>query len=138
MEEDGMKNFNNYKADKYSKSEFERIEEGIYKTKNKYDEDIYVTSLSFEMEPECYGEEDASPRYITQVPFEGILDEFYVYVNDFYDELNKQSETICYQEFGSSELADIKKLRTIIGKRVYAVPYIDEDDEEEYYNIVIE
>ena len=37
-----------------------------------------------------------------------------------------------------SSLEDIKKLRTLIGKRFYAVPYTDEEDGEEYYNMVIE
>ena len=136
-----MKNFKNYTPEKYIKSEFQEIEEGIYKTKSPYgghEEDIFVTSLSFEMEPEQYGEEDASPRNLTQIPIEGLLDEFNLFVTDFYKELNAVSETVCYQEFGSFSLADIQKLRTIIGKRFYAVPYIDKDDGEEYYNMVVE
>lgn len=137
-----MKNFHNYTPEKYSESAFQIVEEGIYRTKcpysNVYDGEIFVTSLSFEMEPECYGEEEASPRNLTQVPIEGILDEFSLFVTDFYEELNETSETICYQEFGSFNLSDIQRLRTIIGKRFYAVPYIDEGDGEEYYNMVIE
>ncbi len=134
-----MKNFKNYKPEKYMKSDFQEIEEGIYKTKSPYgDKDIFVTSLSFEMEPECYGEENASPQNITQVPFEGLLDNFLVFVTDFYEQLNANSETICYQEFGSFALKDIQKLRSLIGKRAYAVPYIDENDGEEYYNVVVE
>ena len=89
------------------------------------------------MEPERYGEEDASPRNLTQVPIEGILDEFNLFVSDFYEQLNESSETVCYQEFGSFSLEDIEKLRTLVGKRFYAVPYTDEDGEE-YYNMVIE
>lgn len=136
-----MKNFRNYTPEKYSGPDFQMVEEGIYRTKDPYnmhDGEIYVTSLSFEMEPECYGEEDASPRNLTQVPIEGLLDEFSLFVTDFYEQLNQTSETICYQEFGSFDLADIQKLRTIIGKRFFAVPYIDEDDGEEYYNMAIE
>lgn len=137
-----MKNFRNYTPEKYSSSDFQKIEEGIYRTKNPYsgisDREIFVTSLSFEMESERYGEEDASPRNLTQVPIEGILDEFSLFVTDFYDSLNETSETTCYQEFGSFDLSNIQKLRTLIGKRFYAVPYIDEDDGEEYYNMVME
>ncbi len=136
-----MKNFQNYTPDKYKKSDFQEVEDGIYKTKSPYGgrkEDIFVTSLSFEMEPEQYGEEDASPQNITQIPIEGLLDEFNLFVTDFYEELNSVSKTICYQEFGAFSLEDIQKLRTIIGKRFYAVPYIDEDDGEEYYNMVME
>ena len=134
-----MKNFKNYTPEIYATSDFQKIEEGIYKTKCPYnvsDKDVFVTSLTFEMEPDCYGEEDASPRNLTQVPIEGILDEFNLFVTDFYEQLNETSETICYQEFGSFDLADIQKLRALIGKRFYAVPYIENG--EEYYNMVTE
>ena len=136
-----MKNFKSYTPKKYSSPDFKQIEEGIYRTKNPYeDEDIFVTSLSFEMETECYGEEEGSPQDISQIPFEDLMDEFNVYVTDFYDELNEQSETTCYQEFGSDEIEDIRKLRTIIGKRFYAVPCTDEGDEgdDEEYRVIIE
>lgn len=133
-----MKNFQNFTPQKYMTSDFQKISDGIYKTKSPYDSnDIFVTSLTFEMEPECYGEENASPSNLTQIPIEGILDEFNLFVTDFYDQLNQSSEIICYQEFGSLDLEDIKNLRTLIGKRFYAVPYTGEDGEE-YYNMVIE
>ena len=133
-----MKNFQNFTPQKYMTSGFQKISDGIYKTKSPYDSnDIFVTSLTFEMEPECYGEENASPSNLTQIPIEGILDEFNLFVTDFYEQLNQSSEIICYQEFGSLDLEDIKNLRTLIGKRFYAVPYTGEDGEE-YYNMVIE
>lgn len=136
-----MKNFENYLSPKYMTSDFQKVEDGIYKTKIKTpygfkNGEIFVTSLTFEMEPECYGEEDASPENLTQVPIEGILDKFNLFVTDFYEQLNKTSKTICYQEFGSFNLEDIQKLRTLIGKRFYAVPYTE--DGEEYYDMVIE
>lgn len=131
-----MKNFSNYTAEKYSDSGFQKVEEGIYRTKNPYGRgEIYVTSLTFELEPESYGEDDGSPEYIPQTPFEDLLDEFCVSVTDFYEELNEKSENLCYQEFGG-DLEDIKNLRTVIGKRFYAVPY--EKDGEEYYKTVME
>lgn len=133
-----MKNFQNFTPQKYMTSDFQKISDGIYKTKSPYDSnDIFVTSLTFEMEPECYGEENASPSNLTQIPIEGILDEFNLFVTDFYEQLNQSSEIICYQEFGSLDLEDTKNLRTLIGKRFYAVPYTGEDGEE-YYNMVIE
>lgn len=133
-----MKNFQNFTPKKYMTSDFQKISDGIYKTKSPYDSnDIFVTSLTFEMEPECYGEENASPSNLTQIPIEGILDEFNLFVTDFYEQLNQSSEIICYQEFGSLDLEDIKNLRILIGKRFYAVPYTGEDGEE-YYNMVIE
>ena len=133
-----MKNFQNYTPEKYSTPDYQMVEEGIYHTKNPYSsgaEEIYVTSLSFEMEPECYGEEGGCPQDITQVPFEDLLDEFFVFVTDFYDGLNAESQVTCYQEFGSWNLEDIQRLRTIIGKRLYA---IDPGDEDAPYSIVIE
>lgn len=133
-----MKNFQNFTPKKYMTSDFQKISDGIYKTKSPYDSnDIFVTSLTFEMEPECYGEENASPSNLTQIPIEGILDEFNLFVTDFYEQLNQSSEIICYQEFGSLDLEDIKNLRTLIGKRFYAAPYTGEDGEE-YYKMVIE
>lgn len=123
-----MKNFQNFTPKKYMTSDFQKISDGIYKTKYPYNSnDIFVTSLTFEMEPECYGEENASPNNLTQIPIEGILDEFNLFVTDFYEQLNQSSEIICYQEFGSLDLEDIKNLRTLIGKRFYAVPYTGED-----------
>ena len=137
-----MRNFENYTPEKYMTPDFQKIEDGIYKTKSPYKtlkeetENIFVTSLAFEMEPDCYGEEDASPRNLTQIPIEGLLDEFNLFVTDFYEQLNETSETICYQEFGSFDLADIQTLRTLIGKRFYAVPYMENG--EEYYNMITE
>lgn len=137
-----MRNFQNYAAEKYAGPEYELVEEGIYRGKNPYwrpglgEKYIYVTSLTFEMEPDSYGEEGGCPQNITQVPFETILDDFFVYVTDFYDALNRTSQVTCYQEFGSGNIEDIRNLRTLISKRFYAVPY--EEDGEEYYNTVIE
>ena len=105
--------------------------------KKPYSKDeIFVTSPSFEMEPECYGKETGSPGNITQNPFENILDEFDVYVTDFCSELNEKSEITCYQEFGSEDLSAIQKLRKIIEKRFYAVPYMDEKDGNKYYRVI--
>lgn len=134
-----MKNFCSYKAEKYSEDKYKEIEDGIYQTADPFgmnDGDIYVTSLTFELENDRYGEEDGSPRFIPQVPLEGLLDEFGLFVTDFYEDLNNASETLCYQEFGSPEIEDIRKLRTLIGKRFYAEPY--EEDGEEYYKLVTE
>lgn len=134
-----MKDFQLFTPEKYAGPNYEKIVEGIYKTESPSDlwpEELYVTSLTFVMEPDRYGEEGGSPRNITQVPFEDILDNFFVFVTDFYPELNEASESICYQEFGSYDIKDVRKLHNLIGKRFYAVPY--EQDGEEYYDTVIE
>ena len=134
-----MKNFCSYTPEKYAEPDFHQVEEGIYRTRSPYgDGEIFVTSLSFEMEPESYGEEDGSPRNITQVPFEDLLDEFNIYVTDFYKDLNNGSPKLCYQEFGAYHIEDIQNLRTIIGKRCYAVPYRERFGGGESYTIVIE
>lgn len=111
-----MKNIENYNAEKYNKENYEKIEEGIYKLKSKVN-DLYVTSLTFIQEPELGEGENAN--YISQYPLEDILDKFSVHVQDFYDELNKETSQVCYQEFGSPYLENIQKLRSIIGKHVY-------------------
>lgn len=57
---------------------------------------------------------------------------FSVYVSDFYDELNARSESTCYQEFGSSDLENIRELLGIVGKHVYDKKvYADDLSEEE-------
>ena len=87
------------------------IETGIFIT-----EDRYVTSLSFEQEPE-YGEGTDS-RVISQYPLEDVLDAFMVYISDFYDVENSAGRTLCHLEFTSDDIADIRKLRSLIGKTV--------------------
>ncbi len=134
-----MKNFRGYTAEKYSEDKFKKIEDGIYQTADPYGihkNNIYVTSLTFELENERYGEEDGTPQDLPQVPIEGLLDEFNLFVTDFYEDLNNASANVCYQEFGSFELENIRKLRTLIGKKFYAVPF--EEDGEEYYKMAIE
>ena len=127
-----MKNFKLYNAEKYNDTdEYENVGEGIYKNSN----DDYVTSLTFEMDNSRFGEEDGSPQDISQCPFEDMLDEYGVWVEDFYEDLNADSEVTCYQEFASSDIEDIRRLLTIIGKEFYAV---EKADEPGYYDIVIE
>ncbi len=124
-----MKQIENYAANKYSNVEYTEMEEGIYKTIE--DEDpLYVTSLSFIQEPEYNEGNDAS--YISQYPLEDILDKFYCYISDFYSELNTEDSSKCYQEFASSDIEDIRKLRTIIGKHVY------NKEDGEYMKLIIE
>ena len=142
-----MKNFQNYTPEKYAAQAYRLVEEGVYltaKPKNMLfgfpyeSKEHYVTSLSFEMEPESFGEEGGGPQDITQIPFEGILDEFSVYISDFYDQLNAESDTRCYQEFASSDLEDIRRLRSIIGRRVYAQEIPNAGRDEEDWRLVIE
>ena len=52
--------------------------------------------------------------------------------------MNRGSEQTCYLEFGSFYIDDIKKLRTLIGKKLYAVLYTDEKNKRGYYKMVLE
>lgn len=136
-----MKNFRNFMPDKYNSSRYQKVKNGIYITKNPFslnneEEIIYVSSLAFEHEPELYGESEGSPQNIAQIPFEALLDEFCLFVTDFYDELNGTSSSFCYTELGSGELENMQKLQSVIGKRVYAKPFTGNG--KEYYNLIIE
>lgn len=115
-----MKNIKSFEAPKYTqkgflrKNPYKKVQEGIYENAT---EKLYVTSLSFEQEPE-YGEgENASD--ISQYPLEDILDRFYCHISDFYEELNVAESKVCYYEFEADDLDDIINLRSIIGKHVY-------------------
>lgn len=124
-----MKNIKNYEADKYlnagrlslfRKQKYTKIEQGIYEYKRE-DELLYVTSLSFEQEPEF--KEGESAEEISQYPLEDILDKFYCHISDFYEKLNVSGSRICYLEFAAADIEDIKNLRSIIGKHVYNKEY---------------
>lgn len=111
-----MRSFANYDAEKYvGNRAYESLEPGIYRQVDGSDD--YVTSLTFEQEPDL-GEGD-SPAAISQYPLEDLLDRFNVWVSDFYTELNAVSTHTCYHEFAAADLADIRALREIIGRRVY-------------------
>lgn len=110
-----MKNFRAYEPEKYKSSEYKKVADGIY----EYLGDLgyyYVTSLSFEQEPELG--EGTSPTDISQYPLEELLDSFGGWVEDFYDEENENSDKACYQEFASFTLEDTQNFRALIGKRV--------------------
>lgn len=81
-------------------------------------EKIYVTTLVFEQEPE-YNENEPSSNIISQYPLEDILDEYNCFCTDFYEKENKEDSINSYLEFGSKNIEDIRKLRTIIGKHIY-------------------
>lgn len=136
-----MKNIQIYVAEKYSTSAYAKVDENIYKGKNPYyhgsewdHEEMYVTSLTFEQEPELG--EGETPENISQYPLEGILDMFGVCVSDFYDERNANSKSVCYQEFGSCYLENVRELLGIVGKHVYEKKFyadtLSAEEMEEY------
>lgn len=137
-----MKNIQNYDAEKYlktgllsmlKKSAYKQLDDGIYKYKED-GEILYVTSLSFEQEPEY--EEGEFADDISQYPLEDILDKFLCHISDFYEDLNVAGSKTCYLEFAAINIDYIKELRTIIGKHVYNKDV--EEDGEIYSELVIE
>lgn len=124
-----MKNISNYNAEKYETENYVKKAEGIYRHG-----DYFVTSLSFEQEPEL--EEGDSPDNISQYPLEDILDTYRTHISDFYNELNRNSETLCYQEFAARDMESIQELREMIGKHVYNAP--KEVNGKEYITLVVE
>ena len=130
-----MKNIQIYKAEKYNKSEYVEVKKNIYKTHDSLmDQDAFVTSLSFEQEPEF--EEGSDSSDISQYPLEDVLDKYYVAVSDFYEDLNDGSSNTCYLELSGESLEDIENLLEIVGKHVYNRE--EESDGKTYIKLIIE
>ena len=124
-----MKNICNYKAKKYLSPAFTEVEPDIYKS-----ESGFVTSLSFEQEPEF--NEGSSADCISQYPLEDLLDRFFVHISDYYQEMNTCESEQRYLEFCGNTVKSIRELRTIIGKHVYNKAIVDSGTE--YIDLVIE
>ena len=107
-----MKNIRSFKAEKYNTASYIEAEPGIYACDSGF-----ITGLCFEQEPEY--EEGTSAAEISQYPLEDILDRYLVYVSDFFEELNNSESRVCYLEFCSGDIDNIRQLRSVIGKHVY-------------------
>lgn len=92
--------------------------------------EIYVTSIVFEPEPEF--DENGPAEEISQYPLEDILEKFFCYVSDDYEEENAEDPKNCYVEFASEDIGDIRDILTIVGKHVY------NKDNGEYVDLIIE
>ena len=92
--------------------------------------EIYVTSIVFEPEPEF--DENGPAEEIPQYPLEDILEKFFCYVSDDYEEENAEDPKNCYIEFASEDIEDIRDILTIVGKHVY------NKDNGEYVDLIIE
>lgn len=124
-----MKNIGIYTPPKYRTAEYHEVASNIYQSGN-----YYVTSISFQQEPDLG--EGSSAAEISQYPLEDLLDRFHVIVSDFYPTLNTNKSSICYLEFSARKIDYIKKLHTIVGKRVYNKAFYK--DGEEYVDLIIE
>ncbi|SHI22495.1 hypothetical protein SAMN02745229_02193 [Butyrivibrio fibrisolvens DSM 3071] len=130
-----MKNIQIYTAEKYNTSEYVEVKSNIYKTHDSFmDQDAFVTTLSFEQEPEY--EEGSDSSDISQYPLEDVLDKYYVAVSDFYEDLNDGSSNTCYLELSGESLEDIENLLEIVGKHVYNKE--EESDGKTYIKLIIE
>ena len=107
-----MKNIKIMDQNKYHCKKFDKVGNGIYKR----DDEFFMT-LSFIQEPRL-GEGENSLN-ISQYPLEDILDKYFVYISDFYIEINNKKNKECILEFASSNLEDIKSLAMLAGKHVY-------------------
>lgn len=107
-----MKNIQIFAAEKYNVPAYTQVEEGIYEHEGEY-----FCSLSFEQEPE-YGEGESAAN-IAQYPLEDLLDKYYAYVADFYEDLNRADSETCYLELGADSADDLRQLLGIVGKHVY-------------------
>ena len=130
-----MKKIQIYTAEKYNTSEYVEVKANIYKTHDSFiDQDAFVTTLSFEQEPEY--EEGSDSSDISQYPLEDVLDKYYVAVSDFYEDLNDGSSNTCYLELSGESLEDIENLLEIVGKHVYNKE--EESDGKTYIKLIIE
>lgn len=107
-----MKNITIYESPKYKSGKYVPVGNGIYNQ-----EETWFVSLSFEQEPDLG--EGTSPQDISQYPLEDLLDQFSVYVSDFYEAENAASDRLCYLEFAGDSESDILKFCNIIGKHVF-------------------
>lgn len=111
-----MKNIQSYVNEKYSTEDYEAVDSNIYKYVCD-DETLFVTSISFVQEEE-YGE-GVDSSDISQYPVEDICDRFFCYISDFYPELNDGRDNVCYLEFASNDIEDVRSLLTITGSHIY-------------------
>jgi len=115
--------------EKYSASDYTPVSDGIYSHQGEY-----VTTLSFEQEPELGEGENAAE--ISQYPLEDLLDRFMVYVSDYFEEYNVPGNATCLLEFSGDSEEDIAELRTIIGRHVYNRERVSEG--RTYVDLIIE
>ena len=126
-----MKNIKIFEHKKYQNSNYIEIKKNIYQTQDNQGNLIFCTAITFEQEPEF--EEGDSSAYISQYPIEDVLDQFGVYVSDFFDDLNNGENNICFYELSSPDKKDIIKLKkSIVGKHVY------NKEQDGYVKLIIE
>lgn len=124
-----MKNISAVSVPKYKTGNYKEIEKDIY-----LGPDGYVMTLSFEQEPDL-GEGTFSNN-ISQYPLEDLLEKYFVFVSDFYDTINNGESNQCIVELASNNLEDIQTVKEVIGKHIYNV--IIMEDNEEYIELIME
>ena len=118
-----------FESEKYNDANYRKKGDGIYEMNDQF----YI-SISFSQEPE-FGEGTDSTE-ISQYPLEDILDNYGVFVSDFYEELNNGQSNICYLEFASSSLDNVTKLLEIVDRHVFLQTV--KEDERVFERLCIE
>lgn len=117
-----MKEIDVYFPEKYQDLKYEKVFNNIYRIYDDFlEKNCYVTSLRFIQEPE-FGE-GMCPNEISQYPLEDILDQYFVWISDFYAQENSESDTYCYLEFMGADIDNIKSLLNLVGKH-----YVSEEN----------
>lgn len=120
-----MKNIKLLRLEKYNNlSEYQIIEDGVYKDLKDTESTNIRIALSFELE---IGENE-------QYPIEDILDKYYLHVSEFLEVNNTDSRNGSMLNLElAGELEDIIDVKDIIGKRVY-----NQVSDNNYSKLVIE
>ena len=124
-----MKNITIFESEKYNDANYRKKGDGIYEMNDQF----YI-SISFTQEPE-FGEGTDSTE-ISQYPLEDILDNYGVFVSDFYEELNNGQSNTCYLEFASPSLDNVTNLLEIVDKHVFLQTV--KEDERVFERLCIE
>ncbi len=123
-----MKNFKVEQPQKYANaSQFSAVNGGgIHCDTSDHDSTRHRITLSFTPEEGEY-----------QYPLEDLLDEYLLYVSDFFDSTHEtwqKGERVTLEFAG--DLDGVRKAASLVGKRVYNNVYVE--DGEEYVGTVIE
>jgi hypothetical protein len=128
-----MKDIHSLKLEKYEDTtKYKLIDEGIYQALFDGEDGIpengdYVAAFSFTLEE---GED-------SQYPLEDILDKYYAHVSNFI-QYDPDNPVIHLELCTGDDLDSMRKLKEIVGKRVYNKEYTDKDDGKTYIKFTVE
>ncbi|WP_452228640.1 MULTISPECIES: hypothetical protein [unclassified Lacinutrix] len=113
-----MQNIALKKNKKYeNEKQYELVENGIYRDLNSKEDAIYLMTISYQLELD---------ETNNQYPLEDILDKYLIHVSDSMESENKPNTNTYTLELGGY-LAELKKAKEIIGKKVFNREYKGRD-----------